>query len=675
MASALSKRQQARNERALQDLLKSVAGNDRCADCHARNPGKLSRGEQPTVGPPLQTNKEPLGLTGAALSSIVSSMGKLESRRLPVYAVKSLSMDSWSQDQVDNMKRNGNAVVNGIYNPKNIRPPIPIDADEADSAMERFIRQKYESKVLEDGKPRIPSREDPSYISKPIEDSPPPLPPKPSRRFGFGLRSSSSHSGLNKASPRRESFGSTSIFSNNKPSRSLGFNVDDSNGSFETKLGILRNMGFPDDKRNATVLRGLNGDVDRTVDALVRLGERSGPTSRSRTPVLKSPTSVKFPDTYDCTATPMSSTNPFDKMGSSSSRSSAGISINRRESQGSSIEEVAAKKQTSYNPFDVPPPQSSAAPSLEQSFQNLQVSQPLFPNMTGGYPSQQAQASLRMHQQCMTPPVTMTSQGAFTTTPGAINGGHNPFFQSPPPVNSAAGTFAPPAQNLSPSNPFFSQSMQSNFQPQIPNSHFAQASPAHDGFPLQHANTMPIISNSPFYTPQQQQQQQQLGHQMPQSAPITPIHSSPVPYFQGQYSQQAPQPQPFQPPQPSRMDKSSILALYTFSKPPPTILEQPQQQPQLQPDPTTAPSQPPFNQPAPVPSSAPPVSHNPFFTAPNANAALPPATNPGMMASAKNGNVPFVRSHMSQESMDIRRAQNGRHSPDVFASLSARYGQ
>ncbi|KAI1961314.1 Protein gts1 [Ophidiomyces ophidiicola] len=653
MASALSKRQQARNERALQDLLKSVAGNDRCADCHARNPAWASWN------------------LGVFLCMRCAALH----RKLGTHIskVKSLSMDSWSQDQVDNMKRNGNAVVNGIYNPKNIRPPIPIDADEADSAMERFIRQKYESKVLEDGKPKIPSREDPSYITKPIEDSPPPLPPKPSRRFGFGLRSSSSHSGLNKASPRRESFGATSIFSNNKPSRSLGFNVDDSNGSFETKLGMLRNMGFPDDKRNATVLRGLNGDVDRTVDALVRLGERSGPTSRSRTPVLKSPTSVKFPDTYDCTATPMSSTNPFDKMGSSSSRSSAGISINRRESQGSSIEEAAAKKQSSYNPFDVPPPQSSAAPSLEQSFQNLQVSQPLFPNMTGGYPSQQAQASLRMHQQCMTPPVTMTSQCAFTTTPGAINGGHNPFFQSPPPVNSAAGTFAPPPQNLSPSNPFFSQSMQSNFQPQIPNSHFAQTSPAHDGFPLQHANTMPIISNSPFYMPQQQQQQ--LGHQMPQSAPITPIHSSPVPYFQGQYSQQAPQPQPFQPPQPSRMDKSSILALYTFSKPPPTILEQPQQQPQLQPDPTTAPSQPPFNQPAPAPSSAPPVSHNPFFTAPNANAALPPATNPGMMASAKNGNVPFVRSHMSQESMDIRRAQNGRHSPDVFASLSARYGQ
>jgi hypothetical protein len=35
-----SKRQQARNERDLQALISSVPGNDRCADCQARNPGK-----------------------------------------------------------------------------------------------------------------------------------------------------------------------------------------------------------------------------------------------------------------------------------------------------------------------------------------------------------------------------------------------------------------------------------------------------------------------------------------------------------------------------------------------------------------------------------------------------------------------------------------------------------
>jgi len=37
---SLSKRQQARNERTLQELIKSVPGNDACADCQARNPGE-----------------------------------------------------------------------------------------------------------------------------------------------------------------------------------------------------------------------------------------------------------------------------------------------------------------------------------------------------------------------------------------------------------------------------------------------------------------------------------------------------------------------------------------------------------------------------------------------------------------------------------------------------------
>ena len=42
MASTISKRQQARNERALQELIKAVAGNDRCADCSSKNPGGLA---------------------------------------------------------------------------------------------------------------------------------------------------------------------------------------------------------------------------------------------------------------------------------------------------------------------------------------------------------------------------------------------------------------------------------------------------------------------------------------------------------------------------------------------------------------------------------------------------------------------------------------------------------
>lgn len=41
MVIGISKRHQFRNERALQDLIRTVPGNDRCADCHTANPGGL----------------------------------------------------------------------------------------------------------------------------------------------------------------------------------------------------------------------------------------------------------------------------------------------------------------------------------------------------------------------------------------------------------------------------------------------------------------------------------------------------------------------------------------------------------------------------------------------------------------------------------------------------------
>lgn len=39
MPSGISKRQQLRNEKALADLIRTVPGNDRCADCDALTPG------------------------------------------------------------------------------------------------------------------------------------------------------------------------------------------------------------------------------------------------------------------------------------------------------------------------------------------------------------------------------------------------------------------------------------------------------------------------------------------------------------------------------------------------------------------------------------------------------------------------------------------------------------
>jgi hypothetical protein len=80
MASSMSKRAQARNERELQQIL-SLPGNGQCADCGARNPAWASWN---------------LGVfLCMRCASLHRKMGTHISK------VKSLSMDQWSNDQVE----------------------------------------------------------------------------------------------------------------------------------------------------------------------------------------------------------------------------------------------------------------------------------------------------------------------------------------------------------------------------------------------------------------------------------------------------------------------------------------------------------------------------------------------------------------------------------------------
>src|SRR4051812_35467273 len=172
------------------------------------------------------------------------------------------------------MKRVGNTESNKVYNPRNTKAQIPIDIDEADSAMERYIRQKYEQRAfIHDSQPG--TRHNTGSTSS-VEDKPPPLPPKPGRRFGFGIQKSSTFprgttppvspglGGFDQdASPPRV----------NKPSRVFGSSV--TGDGLDSKLATLKDMGFADEKRNSTVLKGLNGNLDKTVEALIRLGEQT----------------------------------------------------------------------------------------------------------------------------------------------------------------------------------------------------------------------------------------------------------------------------------------------------------------------------------------------------------------------------------------------------------------
>ncbi|EAW25214.1 putative GTPase activating protein for Arf [Aspergillus fischeri NRRL 181] len=664
MPSIVSKRQQQRNEKALQDLIRSVPGNDRCADCGAFNPALHRK-----------------------LGTHISK-------------VKSLTMDTWTAEQVDvsdrfnnvrrrelivygaqNMKSHGNTLMNKIFNPKNVKPPVPKDIDEADSSMERYIRQKYQYRSLEDGKPKPPSRHDSSYDISP-EGSPPPLPPKSGRFPGPGLRSASSTSNLQRSSNRPFATSPRSERPDSPPPRSVstsgsqGFGLsvrDTSDASFESKLAQLRDLGFTNERRNAAALKGLDGNLKMTIETLQRLGE--GPASLGRPSAAGNPTNNSTRGD--------SSANPFDLLDSKPSPQTS----------------------SAYNPFDMPTSQAqqqlapAPAPvqSLEGSFQHLQVSQPLFPHQTGGYPGRQASLPQPLYQHPLTPPITSTqSQGTYISSPQAFDGSQNPFFQSSTqpqaPFTSTPLTESP---GVAQTNPFFSQfGAAANSMQSQPQSVSGGALPN----PPQHANTMPALSStSPFsqgsYQQQQQPQQQQFLQNQPHlqgqgfasqnpfqsmAAPNTPQNAVYQHQYQPQLQAGMQQPTQYMAPQPTgRVDKGSILSLYNTSSAQASGMQQPSQ---MQAPTGMSLNQAPPNQPmpsisehqnnGPQASAAPQLagSRNPFMGGqggPGAGMDLTPK------ASQLNGNFP--RTHMSQQSVDINGFQSGRHSPDAFANLSARY--
>ncbi|KAK7431712.1 Protein gts1 [Neonectria magnoliae] len=704
MSGALSKRQQARNEKVLQELVHNISGNNLCADCHARNP------------------------------------------------VKSLSMDSWSNEQVDNMRKVGNVASNNIYNPEHRKPPVPVDVDEADSAMERFIRQKYMNNVVKaSGKPKSPLLDD---------ETPPPLPPKNSK---FGFRSASSIFPLSSKSKKEtkltvtaQTVRSASPRVPNKPSKVFGATFDlDQSDEMDQKLARLRDMGFNDTKRNAVILKGVNGNLERAIEALVRLGEGGGRpsplptpspreqglrTSRSLTPLTPlsgglglgagAGLSVPSRSATDRPTTPSTaSTNPFDNLGPAPPQTAQSTgSLQNKNPYGST------------NPFGAPVQQQTDA--FSQAFQNMSLSptQPLFPHHTGGAASQQPGPQQVIYQQHVAPSVPTSPNGylpmAFNNMtypqpmPGQPKqlqsqsmhsqpGGYNPFFsgasnssspvqqqpiqqapQMPLSVNTAQSpaSYNPfarsPTRIASPSLGQIPEQSQTSFQsPAVFQNSVVYQSPA----PLQHPEpaTNPFFANAnqpaaqmgqQSYSNQQVTQQQFSQQQVPQQQTAQqPYGQQPFgqqSFGQQLFGQQAQQPlvqfqqqqqqQPQQFYQPQRPDNASIMALYNYSQTTPQQSGAPQaaQQPAL---PPTIPENQAVHSSASSVAPAPQSHGVPQPLSPTNNPFMNNATPTTTTTTTKTADPFAARSRESMNlGMDLAWT-NGRHSPDAFASLSARH--
>jgi hypothetical protein len=602
------------------------------------------------------------------------------------------------------MKRVGNAASNKVYNADNKRPPVPIDADEADSAMERFIRSKYmqadatvststngnrnrngntntnTDAISNEDRNRHGNgtRRHNTGSTGSDDDAPPPLPPKNGSKFfgrsgstfalSFRSKKSSQHSDSQR-SPRDPPPRSPMEL-RSKPSKVFGTSVhDDSSEDLARKLAQLRDMGFTDDKRNAMVLRGVNGNIEKTIEALVRLGEggstgnslvsprgSSLPTPRSISPGPVTPVTLGLSKASPTAShSPAPSNNPWD--------------ISPAQPQSSqSTGNLQSKNPYSNNPFGMPTQQAEF--TLNQSLLNLSLTpsqQPpsLFPHHTGGVPMTQP-VQQPIYQQSMTPPIPQAynfASIAFNSNqtypqpfqqPQQPQQNYNPFLQSPAAQQPLSVNTSPfPNQVGYGSNPFtrsptriasptlnqIPEQSQQNFYGSPQSMHgnnpfFAMNQPA------QQPQSQPAQFNQTFYQPQQQQQQQQ----------------QPMPQAQQMY-------------QPQRHDKSSIMALYNYPSPAATPL---QPQGLSAPNGGTNLQVAPTQQQAPIASpqrsfTAPlPVNKNPFF-----NGAASPASSPFAVASSP---APAGGAR-SRESMTLGYEMawnNGRHSPDAFASLSAR---
>ncbi|KAI1821385.1 ArfGap-domain-containing protein [Xylaria intraflava] len=639
MTGLMSKRQQARNERALQDLVHSVPGNNLCADCGARNPSWASWN---------------LGIfLCMRCAAIHRKLGTHISK------VKSMSMDSWTNDQVESMKRVGNISSNKIYNPQNKRPPVPIDADEADSAMERFIRSKYI---------QPPSRTPTNGATKhntgsSDEGTPPPLPPKTGTRF-FKTGTLSFRSKKGPHSPRdsisQQSMPPYDEQLRNKPSKILGASVhQDSLEATAQKLTQLRDMGFGDDQRNAMILKGVNGNLEKTIEALVRLGEGSGMLS----PGLASPRDPFSTSSAPASAKPV--VNGLSNVGLSkpspplpvqrpASSSNDPWEISPAQPQSSQSTGTLQNKNPFYNNNPFGPPIQQASYNLDQSLQNLSLAPPqppLFPHHTGGSPaSQPIPPSTYQHSMTLPVPqmqniasIAFNSNQTYPPPAQLPQQGYNPFLRSPMTPQQ------PPPLNTSPYH----------YQGAITTNPFTRS---------------PTRMASPMLTqiPEQSQQNVYMSSHNPYNANPFMTMSQPAPALQSTqqqwYQQNQQQPQAAQPSHTTQQtNKEAIMALYGHIQTPPAPTHstgqenpngfganqatsaqlQPQSQVSLQPSPS--------------------VGTNPFLN----NASIP---SPSRFAPTDQAATSSARSRESMMLGMEMAWNNGRHSPDAFASLSARSG-
>lgn len=545
------------------------------------------------------------------------------------------------------MKRVGNLASNQIYNPQNIRPPVHYEPDATDSAMERYIRQKYqESKVQTSQMSKIDKIK--------LSDKPPPLPPKTG--ITFGLRTTSSTFPLESMKSKETA---QLIDHENSPMNSAEINK--SSGVFGIVFGGQNNdyskhrklcpNGSADWKTNQTMLNVSECNFEHPIaNPFISTKDKAGRPkngenrSFSYSDIQVGPINSKVQASNDTTISKIS-TNPFDlesKLSSThpqSSQSTGGLPITMK---GNLDKQAPSTSPPVSMPFQSPY-------NLDQSFQNmsLDVPQQLFPNRTGPEFLGAQIPHIEINQHTITPPMPSMpreycSQLKFQSSTQSLplSPNSNPFTHLSQPSHAENGNKFCLSNHLTIQTSPSSADQYSSVNQNIATSH---DNLAHDSHKL---SNFCLSGINPFASPQYSH----LNEPIEYHNTYTQNPQENLVYNQTNV---------FMPQKTSRINKETILELYKHPQmaPKPCISEQ-----QSNPDSIIMQqSQAKIAEPNSVANN----TNNPFAC---------DASDCGLDVNDVAANSHTVSRIVTRESLSFDTAgwMNGRHSPDAWKSISAR---
>ncbi|KAJ1922931.1 Gtpase activating protein, partial [Coemansia sp. S17] len=203
--------------------------------------------------------------------------------------VKSISLDNWTQSEIEHFRRIGNKRANDYFNPSPSRHRPP----SSDSDLERFIRDKYERRRFVDGRNGV---RDPTIVNASAS-----LPDQP-----LSNQPLSPSAGADEASAltRLREMGFLNVRDNHAALKRFEFNVEAAaaylrgeSAPARPKISVtdprvkqLLNMGFDHTGQNVLALTQCNGDVNQAIELLLsdkpppRTSAALGTSARSSPP-------------------------------------------------------------------------------------------------------------------------------------------------------------------------------------------------------------------------------------------------------------------------------------------------------------------------------------------------------------------------------------------------------